>query len=186
MPMPVEIRPTEIEAVLEVVTGRAGDDRGYFAETYSREMWRRAGFEADFVQDNLSRSRRGTLRGMHFQIAPDAMGKLVRCIEGAVFDVAVDLRASSPTRGRWVGRTLRGEEDVSLWVPVGFAHGFLALEDDTLVHYKCTAMHAPESERALHYADPDVGIEWPIEPTVVTDKDSAAPRLAQVDARFDD
>ena len=184
MPMKVEIRSTEISDVLEVRTGRVADDRGFFAETHSAEMWRQAGFEEVFVQDNLSKSCRGTLRGMHFQIAPRAMGKLVRCVQGAIFDVAVDLRAGSESYGRWVGRELTGEGDVSLWVPVGFAHGFLALEDETLVHYKCTDMHAPETERALHYADPDVGIEWPIEPTIVTQKDADAPGLADVEAKF--
>ena len=184
MPMKVEIAPTEISEVLEVRTGRVGDDRGFFAETHSVEMWRQAGFEETFVQDNLSKSCRGTLRGMHFQIAPHAMGKLVRCVQGAICDVAVDLRAGSPTYGRWVGRELTGDGDLSLWVPVGFAHGFLALEDETLVHYKCTDMHAPDTERALHFADPDVGIEWPIEPSIVTQKDQDAPRLADVEATF--
>ena len=184
MPMKVDIRPTELEAVLEVRAGRVDDDRGYFAETWSREMWRQAGFEADFVQDNLSRSRRGTIRGMHWQIAPNAMGKLVRCIQGSVFDVAVDLRDGSAAYGRWVGRELSGENNLSLWIPVGFAHGFLALEDDSLVHYKCTAMHAPESERAMHHADPEVGIEWPIEPSFVTQKDDEAPGIVDVEADF--
>ena len=105
-------------------------------------------------------------------------------MKGSIFDVAVDLRDGSATYGRWVGRTLTGDGDVSLWVPVGFAHGFLALEDETLVHYKCTDMHAPETERALHYADPDVGIEWPIEPSIVTQKDADAPSLGDVEARF--
>lgn len=182
--MQVEIEGTEIPDVLEVRTGRVGDDRGFFAETHSVEMWRQAGFESAFVQDNLSKSRRGTLRGMHFQIAPRAMGKLVRCLQGAIFDVAVDLRAGSSTYGRWVGRELSGDADLSLWVPVGFAHGFVALEDETLVHYKCTDMHAPETERALHYADPDVAIAWPIEPSIVTQKDADAPRLADVEAKF--
>lgn len=182
--MNVEIHSTELDGVLEVRTGRVGDDRGFFAETHSSEMWRQAGFEEVFVQDNLSKSRRGTLRGMHFQIAPRAMGKLVRCVQGVVFDVAVDLREGSSTYGKWLGRELSGNGDLSLWVPVGFAHGFLALEDESLVHYKCTDMHAPETERALHYADPDVGIEWPIEPSFVTRKDEEAPRLADVEASF--
>ena len=181
MPMKVEVQSTELDAVLEVRTGRVADDRGFFAETHSVEMWRQAGFEAEFVQDNLSKSRQGTLRGMHFQIAPHAMGKLVRCVQGAVFDVAVDLRAGSATYGKWVGRELTGDGDLCLWIPEGFAHGFLALEDETLVHYKCTDMHAPETERALHYADPDVGIEWPIEPSIVTQKDAEAPRLVDVE-----
>ena len=184
MPMNVNLEPTEIPAVMEVHTGRFDDERGFFSESYSREMWRRAGFDEVFVQDNLSRSCRGTLRGMHFQLEPDGMGKLVRCIKGAIFDVAVDLRAGSPTYAKWVGRELSGENGLSLWVPVGFAHGFVALEDDTFVHYKCTAMHAPESERALSYRDPDVAIEWPLAPTVISGKDEAAPMLDGVEANF--
>lgn len=184
MPAEIRIETTEIDAVLEVHTKRFGDDRGFFAESWSREMWSRAGFEADFVQDNLSRSRRGTLRGMHYQIEPDEMGKLVRCVQGAIFDVAVDLRRGSPTFGAWVGRELRGEGDLSLWVPAGFAHGFVALEDETLVHYKCTAMHVPEAERALSYRDPDVAIEWPLAPTVISGKDEAAPMLGACETNF--
>jgi len=184
MPMEVTIEPTEIEAVRIVRTGRFDDDRGFFSESYSKEMWSRVGFDGEFVQDNLSRSCRGTLRGMHYQLEPDGMGKLVRCVHGSIFDVAVDLREGSPSHGRWVGRELSGENGLSLWVPVGFAHGFVALEDETLVHYKCTSMHAPESERALHYGDPTVGIKWPLAPSVVSHKDEAAPPLADVEANF--
>jgi len=184
MPMPVSFEPTEIPAVLEVRTGRFDDERGFFSESYSSEMWARGGFKERFVQDNLSRSCRGTLRGMHYQLEPDGMGKLVRCIQGAIYDVAVDLRAGSPTYAQWVGRELSGENGLSLWVPIGFAHGFVALEDETLVHYKCTSMHAPESERALSYRDPDVAIEWPLLPTVISVKDEEAPRLAEVEANF--
>lgn len=184
MPMEVRIESTEIDAVLEVHTKRFDDDRGFFSESWSEEMWKRAGFEARFVQDNLSKSCRGTLRGMHYQIEPAGMGKLVRCVQGAVFDVAVDLREGSPTYGKWIGRELNSENNLSLWVPVGFAHGFVALEDDTLVHYKCTAMHGPDFERALSYKDPEVGIAWPIQPSVVSEKDEVAPSLADVDANF--
>jgi dTDP-4-dehydrorhamnose 3,5-epimerase len=184
MPMPVSFEPTEIPAVLEVRTGRFDDERGFFSESYSSEMWARGGFKERFVQDNLSRSCRGTLRGMHYQLEPDGMGKLVRCVQGAVYDVAVDLRAGSPTYAQWVGRELSGENGLSLWVPVGFAHGFVALEDETLVHYKCTSMHAPASERALSYRDPDVAIEWPLTPSVISGKDEAAPLLSEVEANF--
>jgi dTDP-4-dehydrorhamnose 3,5-epimerase len=147
-------------------------------------MWRKAGFEAEFVQDNLSRSCCGTLRGMHYQLEPHGMGKLVRCVRGAVFDVAVDLREGSPTYAKWVGRELSEGNHLSLWVPVGFAHGFVALEDDSLVHYKCTEIHTPAAERALSYKDPTVGIEWPLAPTVVSPKDEAAPLLGDAEANF--
>jgi dTDP-4-dehydrorhamnose 3,5-epimerase len=185
MPMPVTFKPTEIASVLEVHTGVIADDRGFFSESYSQEMWHRAGFDEVFLQDNLSKSRRGTLRGMHYQIEPHAMGKLVRCLQGAIFDVAVDLRAGSPTYSRWVGRELSAENHLSLWVPKGFAHGFLALEDETLVHYKCTAIHTPESERAVSYKDPTIAIEWPIAPTVTTEKDEQAPLLEEAEFDFD-
>lgn len=185
MPMNVTIEPTEIEAVQIVKTGRFEDERGYFSESYSREMWSRAGFRGEFVQDNLSKSCRGTLRGMHYQLEPDGMGKLVRCVQGSVFDVAVDLRRGSPSYGRWIGRELSGENGLSLWVPVGFAHGFVALEDDTFVHYKCTSMHAPDSERSLHYADPAIGIEWPLAPSVISEKDQVAPGLDAVETNFE-
>jgi len=181
--MSVELTKTEIEDVLEVKTGQFDDDRGFFTETYSLPVWTNAGFEGTFVQDNLSKSSKGTLRGLHYQLSTHGMGKLVRVVSGAVFDVAVDLRRGSPSFGKWVGRTLSAENGIALWVPVGFAHGFVALEDDTLVWYKCTGSHAPEAERAVRYSDPNIGVEWPIEPTVVSQKDEDAPLLA--DAEYD-
>lgn len=183
MPMSVEFTKTEIADVLEVRTGQFEDDRGFFTETYSLPTWKAGGFDGVFVQDNLSRSCKGTLRGMHYQLSTHGMGKLVRVVRGAVFDVAVDLRRDSPTFGKWLGRTLSSENGLSLWVPVGFAHGFVALQDETLVWYKCTGAHAPEAERSLLYSDPGVAIEWPIEPTAISAKDLDAPRLA--DAEYD-
>ena len=184
MPMPIELHKTEIPDVVEVQVRKARDGRGFFSELYNRDVWREAGLDPVFVQDNLSLSRRGTLRGMHYQIEPHAMGKLVHAITGAVFDVAIDLRRGAPTYGRWVGRELRPANGRWLWIPPGFAHGFLALEDDTRVYYKCTATHHPESERAIAYNDPEVGVEWPIEPTVVTEKDAAAPAFAEAEHNF--
>ncbi|HEO70526.1 MAG TPA: dTDP-4-dehydrorhamnose 3,5-epimerase, partial [Candidatus Hydrogenedentes bacterium] len=134
--------------------------------------------------DNLSLSAKGTLRGMHYQIEPHAMGKLVRAITGAVFDVAVDLRRGSPTFGKWVGRMLSEGNPAAMWVPPGFAHGFVALEDHTLVYYKCTRLYAPQAERSLSYADPEVGIEWPMQPTVISPKDAEAPLLREADYNF--
>ena len=184
MPMPVRLERTPIDGLLIVKTGVFHDDRGFFSESYSRDIWREAGFPETFVQDNLSRSKKGTLRGLHYQILPQGMGKLVRCIHGAIFDVAVDLRRGSPTFGKWHGLELTGENHLSFWVPAGFAHGFVALADDTLVHYKCTAHHAPECERALNFACPKVGIDWPMSPTVITPKDASAPGLEDVDTNF--
>ncbi|MBI2435041.1 MAG: dTDP-4-dehydrorhamnose 3,5-epimerase [Candidatus Hydrogenedentes bacterium] len=182
--MPVTFETTEIEEVLIVKTGVIRDSRGYFSEAYSEKMWAGQGFHENFVQDNISLSAKGTLRGMHYQINPEAMGKLVRCVRGGIFDVAVDLRRDSATFGKWVARELSEENALSMWVPAGFAHGFLALQDDSLVHYKCTAHHAPEFERSLHYACPTVGIAWPMEPTLITPKDAAAPRLEDAEYNF--
>lgn len=184
MPMPVKLTETEIEGVLLVECGRFEDNRGFFSETYSAPIWDAEGFSRVFSQDNLSKSAKGTLRGMHYQIEPRSMGKLVRTVTGAVFDVAVDLRIGSPTFGKWVGQTLSGDNGLALWVPEGFAHGFVALEDETYVYYKCTGTHAPEAERSLNYADPTVGIEWPLEPTIISEKDKAAPMLADAETNF--
>lgn len=184
MPVPVTIEPTEIEDVLVVKGKTFHDERGYFTEIYSRDMYKAAGFEQNFVQDNLSGSAKGTLRGMHYQILPDGMGKLVRCVKGVVFDVAVDLRRGSPTYGRWVGHELHGGDNLAMWIPVGFAHGFLALEDDSVVHYKCTAHHSPACERCLSYRCPKVGIVWPAPPTIISPKDASAPTLDTAEHNF--
>lgn len=184
VPVPVEFEPTELEGIL-LVKGRIfTDSRGYFTEVFSQEAWEQAGFRETFVQDNLSRSSKGTLRGMHYQLSSHGMGKLVRVVKGAVFDVAVDLRRGSPTFGRWFGCELNDRAGVSLYIPVGFAHGFLALEDDTLVLYKCTAAYAPQAERSLHYNDPQVAIRWPFQPTTVSRKDAAAPPLESAEYDF--
>jgi len=182
--MPVTFSKTEIEDVLMVESRLFGDARGFLTETYSKRDWEQNGHTETFVQDNLSLSDRGTMRGMHYQIAPHAMGKLVRAITGSIFDVAVDLRHGSPTFGKWVGKTLAGGTGLAMWVPEGFAHGFLALEDDTRVYYKCTAHYAPDTERCLSYKDPDVNIEWPFEPTSVVDRDAKAPTLRQTEPHF--
>lgn len=182
--MPVEIERTELEDVLVVKTRVFADSRGFFLEVYSQTAWEEKGLRAAFVQDNLSKSSKGTLRGMHYQLAPHAMGKLVRVVSGAAFDVAVDLRRGSPTFGRWVGHVLTGENGLGLWIPAGFAHGFLALEDETYLLYKCTAHYAPQSERSLNYADPKVGIRWPMEPALLSPKDAEAPMLDKADYNF--
>jgi len=184
MPMPVKFRETPIPGVLLVETGYFFDERGFFSEQYSETVWCEAGFTERFVQDNLSLSARGTLRGLHYQIEPHGMGKLVRAVTGSVFDVGVDLRQGSPTFGRWFGHVLNSENRLALWFPSGFAHGFVALEDSSLVYYKCTHIHTPEAERSLLYDDPDVGIEWPIGPTIISKKDAEAPRLADADYNF--
>lgn len=184
MPMPVEIQKTDIEGVVTVKTGLFRDDRGFFSESYSEKMWNEAGFSEDFKQDNVSLSAKGVLRGLHYQINPEPMGKLVRCLQGRIYDVAVDLRKDSPTFGQYAGIELSGENQLSFWVPVGFAHGFVSMEDNSLVHYKCTNHHAPDCERALSWKCPKVGIEWPMQPTIISEKDDIAPGLDDADYNF--
>jgi dTDP-4-dehydrorhamnose 3,5-epimerase len=160
-----------------------GDDRGFFMESWNAATFGAAGLDLQFVQDNHSRSSRGVLRGMHFQ-NPEPQGKLVRVVSGAVFDVVVDLRRSSPHFGRWVGVELTAANKRMFWVPEGFAHGFLTLEDGTDFLYKCTSRYAPEHEQSLAWDDPDVGIAWPLDDIVpqLSAKDAAGTRLADVKA----
>lgn len=139
-----------------------GDDRGFFLETWNAAAYRSAGLDLEFVQDNWSRSTRGVLRGLHYQLE-HTQGKLVRCVAGAVYDVAVDIRRSSPTFGRWVGATLSAENKHALWVPPGFAHGFLTLSETADFQYKCTDVYHPASERTIRWDDPAIGIEWPVD-----------------------
>jgi dTDP-4-dehydrorhamnose 3,5-epimerase len=155
------------------------DDRGFFVETYRASVWREAGVDVEFVQDNHSRSRRGTLRGMHFQTSP-GQAKLVRCARGRILDAMVDLRRASPTFGRWEAVTLDDESMRQVFVPVGFAHGFCVLSEEADVVYKCSAYFDPATEAALAYDDPDVGIEWPDLELIVSERDRAAPRLAEI------
>lgn len=153
------------------------DARGRFVEIWQAERYAALGVPGPFVQDNVSVSQRGTLRGLHFQ-HPEGQGKLVTVLQGAVFDVVVDLRRGAPTFGRWAGETLRGELGTQLWVPPGFAHGFLALEDHTVLAYKCTRPYAPAQERALRWDDPTLGIRWPARPLLMSPRDADAPSLA--------
>ncbi len=158
-----------------------GDARGFFMESWNAAGFAAAGLDLTFVQDNHSRSQKGVLRGLHFQ-NPGPQGKLVRVTRGAVFDVAVDLRRSSPYFGRWVGVELSAANHRMLWVPEGFAHGFLTLEDDTDFLYKCTAPYAPQSEYTLAWDDPAVGIEWPVAGVdpIISDKDARGMALCDV------
>ena len=160
-----------------------GDDRGFFMESWNAAAFAEAGLDLAFVQDNHSRSQKGVLRGMHFQ-NPGPQGKLVRVVRGAVFDAVVDLRRSSPTFGQWTGVVLSAENKRMFWVPEGFAHGFLTLEDDTDFLYKCTAPYAPQHEASLAWDDPDVGIAWPLEgiKPKLSAKDAAGVPLADVKA----
>ena len=157
--------PTRIPDVVCIEPTVFGDDRGFLMETWQSAKFEAAGIAETFVQDNHSRSRRGTLRGLHYQL-DRPQGKLVRCVVGSVFDVAVDLRRGSPTFGQWVGLELSAENRHELWVPAGFAHGFLVLSDSADFVYKCTDYYDPASERTLSWSDPAIGIQWPIPPGV--------------------
>ena len=168
--------PTAIPDVVVVEPDVFGDARGFFLETWHEAKFREGGIDAEFVQDNHSRSRQGILRGLHYQIERP-QGKLVRVVTGRVFDVAVDLRRSSPSFGRWVGEELSEDNHRMLWVPPGFAHGFYVLSDSADFVYKCTEFYAPEHERCIRWDDPELGVDWPI-PThaapLVSEKDAGA------------
>lgn len=166
---------------------RFADARGWFSETYNASTLLAMGIDETFVQDNHSLSRkRRTIRGLHCQLAPNAQAKLVRCLRGAIYDVAVDVRRGSPSFGRWVGATLSAEGGEQLYVPVGFAHGFLTLTDDVEVHYKCSAFYAPESETGIAWNDPGVGIAWPLDggAPLLSEKDQVLPPLREFAGDF--
>ena len=163
-----------------------GDNRGFFMETYRADQFKEAGIPTNFVQDNMSSSRKGVLRGLHFQKDPYSQGKLVRVVRGEVFDVAVDLRKGSPCFGKWVGDFLSEENKRSLYVPNGFAHGFCVVSDEAVFHYKCTEFYHPEAEGGLRYDDPTVAVEWPkIDmPFLTSPKDEKAPFLENINCNF--
>ena len=178
----MRVTETALPEVKLIAPRRFEDDRGYFAETWNARAFAEAGIAATFVQDNHSRSARGVLRGLHYQIE-QAQGKLVRVAAGRAFDVAVDLRRSSPRFGQWVGVELSAEAMNMLWVPPGFAHGFLSLEDGTDLLYKCTEYYAPAHERTLRWSDPALGIDWPLDglEPLLSGKDEAGVPLAEAD-----
>lgn len=180
----MNVIPTDIPGVLIFEPRVFEDDRGFFMESFNQRCFDEAvGRHYDFVQDNHSRSRKGVLRGLHYQLPPHAQGKLVRVTAGAVFDVAVDIRKSSPTFGKWVGVELSAENRRQLWIPPGFAHGFLVLSDWADFLYKTTAYYAPQSDRCIRWNDPDIGLVWPevgIEPQL-SHKDEAGRRLTEAE-----
>jgi dTDP-4-dehydrorhamnose 3,5-epimerase len=161
----------DLEGLLIIEPKVFGDARGFFMESWNQRRYREAGLTEDFVQDNLSFSRQGALRGLHFQ-NPSPQGKLVSVIEGEVFDVAVDLRQSSPTFGKWHGVVLSGENHRQFFVPAGFAHGFLVTSPTALFHYKCTEFYSPKEEQTIRWDDPDIGINWPRLTPTLSEKDA--------------
>jgi dTDP-4-dehydrorhamnose 3,5-epimerase len=171
---------TRLEGLVHLAPAVHGDERGFFMETFRDDVWREHGVDAAFVQDNHSRSRHGTLRGIHFQTSP-GQGKLVRCARGRVFDVVVDLRRGSPTFGQWEGCELDDVEGHQLWIPIGFGHGFCVLSEVADFVYKCTAYYNAATEAGIRFDDPDVGIEWPADIELLcSERDRTAPRLTEV------
>lgn len=180
----ITFEPLEIPDVLLIEGTRHSDPRGSFEETFRTSTFRRGGLDASFVQDNHAWSRGGVLRGLHFQAPPHAQGKLVRCLSGDIFDVAVDIRIQSPTYGRWTGVRLSGDDTKMLWVPIGFAHGYAVLSAEATVAYKVTSEYAPESEGGLRWDDPEVGVEWPVSASLVSEADASLPSLSDLVSPF--
>lgn len=181
------IQETPLDGLRLLSLRRFGDHRGFFAETHSARALAERGMTEKFVQDNHSLSAQvGTVRGLHFQAPPHAQAKLVRCGRGALFDVAVDIRKGSPTYGQWFGTELSFENGRQLYIPAGFAHGFVTREPDTEIVYKCSDYYAPETEGALRFDDPDIGIDWALDGVapILSEKDAAAGFLADFDSPF--
>ncbi len=178
----MKVTPAAIPDVLILEPKVFGDERGFFFESFNRQAFREAtGLDVDFVQDNHSKSAKNVLRGLHYQLPPKAQGKLVRVVQGEVFDVAVDLRKGSKSFGKWVGETLSAENKKQMWIPPGFAHGFLTLSDTAEFLYKTTDYYAPEHERCIPWDDPAIGIAWPLDGVPsLSAKDAAANELATI------
>lgn len=179
--MPFEFQKTKLEGVIVVNPKIFPDERGEFAELYQQSAFAAGGIDASFVQINYSKSKQHALRGLHYQLPPKAQGKLVQVSAGSAFDVAVDIRKNSPTFGTWIGVTLSSTEKNMLYIPPGFAHGFCALEENTEFVYYCTEEYSKEHERGIVWSDPAIGIQWPVENPIISDRDAVYPVLAQAD-----
>lgn len=180
----MQLLPTPIPDLFLVEPRVFEDPRGYFYESYNKAVFEKAGIHADFVQDNQSLSQKGVLRGLHLQNPPHAQGKLVRVIQGAVYDVAVDVRSASPTYGHWFGYKLTGQNKMMMWIPPGFAHGFLTLEDNTIFSYKCTGYYHKASEDCILWNDPDLCIDWGTASPLLSDKDREGKRFRHFTSLF--
>lgn len=180
----MKIEKTDIDGLIVIQPDVFGDLRGYFFELFSEKRYNEAGIKLEFVQDNISKSEKGTLRGLHLQTGEHAQGKLCQVISGKVLDVAVDVRPNSPTFGKYFSIELSGENHLQIWIPAGFAHGFSVLSDEAVFLYKCTNYYNKESERAILYNDPDLGIDWKIESPLVSDKDRHADSFAGFRAKY--
>lgn len=181
----MEVIETKLKGVLVLKPKVFEDARGYFFESYNANLFKAAGLDLNFVQDNQSLSQKGVLRGLHFQNNPWAQGKLVRVIKGSVFDVAVDIRKSSATYGQWFGLELTEKNKTMMYIPAGFAHGFATLEDDTIFSYKCTNFYDKASEDCLLWNDPDIGIEWRVSDPLLSEKDLQGKRIKDFVSLFE-
>ena len=182
--MPFDINQLAIPGVMVIRPKVFSDQRGFFLETYKYSDFAQAGIRDRFVQDNHSRSISGTLRGLHYQKNPKAQGKLVGCVRGSIFDVAVDIRKGSPSYAKWVGGELSEDNHSLLYIPPGFAHGFLVLSDTAEVFYRCTEEYSPEHDRGIIWNDPDINIAWPVAEPVLSEKDRALPLLRDAENNF--
>ena len=181
--MPFEFKKTKINGVIIIIPKVFTDDRGFFMETYKKNDFFDAGITTEFVQDNHSHSKKNVLRGLHFQREPYPQAKLVRCIRGKIYDVAVDLRESSPTFGKYVGVELSDENNFQLYIPRGFAHGFLVLSESADVLYKVDNIYSPENESGMIWNDPTVNINWPIKNPILSEKDKKWPTLSELKSK---
>jgi len=171
-----QVEETSLSGVLVLAPRVFRDERGFFQEMFNKQVFAERGLPTDFVQDNHSRSVRGVLRGLHYQL-PNPQGKLIRVARGKIFDVAADIRRGSPTFGKWFGMTLDDESAKAMWIPPGVAHGFLALSDEADVVYKCTELYSPRDERGIRWDDPTLAIDWPITDPILSPKDAGLPAL---------
>jgi dTDP-4-dehydrorhamnose 3,5-epimerase len=175
----IKVTKTPLSGVVVVKNRVFGDERGFFMETYNQQRFESMGLPSNFVQDNHSRSSKGVLRGLHYQF-PQWQGKLVRVVSGAIFDVAVDIRSDSTTFGQWYGIEISEENHLQLYIPPGFAHGFVTLSDSADLAYKCTSLYNAEDDAGIAWNDPDIGIDWPVSDPLVSEKDAAAPPLSKI------
>jgi dTDP-4-dehydrorhamnose 3,5-epimerase len=180
----LRVLKTELEGVLVIEPDFFQDPRGFFFESYNKQKYEEAGLKFDFVQDNISKSSKGVVRGLHYQTGEFAQGKLCQVLTGRVLDVAVDIRFGSDTFGKYFSVELTGENHKQIWIPPGFAHGFSVLSDDTIFSYKCTAFYSRDDERAILYNDSDLDIEWKVEKPIVSDKDLKAKKFKDIEKDF--
>lgn len=180
----IKVTKTEIDGLLIIEPDVFGDGRGYFLESYRKNSYRDLGVEPEFVQDNISKSQKGTIRGLHYQVGDNAQGKLCQVINGKVLDVALDIRFDSPTFGKYFSITLSEQNKKQLWIPPGFAHGFSVLSDEAVFSYKCTEYYSKKDERSILYNDPELNIDWKVDLPIVSEKDLKAKLFKNIEKDF--